>query len=176
MEKSFKLVYKHDREGKKSLTLLEGQLKTIDEFTIQYSCSLELKDDYAYLIYNFNKKNEHYVKGLEAYTGIKQTGDIALFYAGSDYFEQRKVLYKYHIDIYKEIMKNEIFRKIIIDGINNCADNISKMRLVFYEYDRYQTGFDQPLLHTMFVDKSLDIVKNIILVELKKIKYQHLKV
>ncbi len=64
--------------------------------------------------------------------------------------------------------------KVLLDGIppeytevkmNNCGEKELPEKFSTSEYqlllvaEKYQTGFDQPLLHTMYVDKRLDGVK-----------------
>ena len=95
--------------------------------------------------------------------------------------ESRELAVKYKKEFDKQIIENEYpFKTLVaftgtieLDGIEYTEDNMNNIDKkiecalkddpyrILIVADKYQTGFDEPLLHTMYVDKRLHGVKTV---------------
>ena len=95
--------------------------------------------------------------------------------------ESRELAVKYKLEFDKQIIENDFPFKtlvaftgtVLLDGIEYTEDNMNNIDKkiecalkddhyrILIVADKYQTGFDEPLLHTMYVDKKLHGVKTV---------------
>ena len=95
--------------------------------------------------------------------------------------ESRELAVKYKLEFDKQIAENDLPIKTLVaftgtiplDGIEYTEDNMNDIDKkiecalkddpyrILIVADKYQTGFDEPLLHTMYVDKKLHGVKTV---------------
>lgn len=78
-----------------------------------------------------NEKGYRNMRAVVAFSGSVEDGGISYTEADMNGFGEKELPEKFHTDEYKVLLVAE----------------------------KYQTGFDEPLLHTMFVDKKLDGIK-----------------
>jgi len=88
---------------------------------------------------------------------------IQYYYAFLDYLKERKSPYKAIVAFSGE--REFLGKKITEAKLNGFSDSVTKERFKEDSYrflivaDKYQTGYDEPLLHTMYVDKPLSGIK-----------------
>ena len=88
---------------------------------------------------------------------------ISYFYAIRDYLEARKSPYRAIVAFSGEHEFNGT--KVTEASLNGFSSNLIADRIQEHPYrflvcaDKFQTGYDEPLLHTMYVDKALSGVK-----------------
>ena len=95
--------------------------------------------------------------------------------------ESRELAVKYKLEFDKQIIEQDLpFETLVaftgtieLDGIEYTEDNMNNIDKkiehalkddpyrILIVADKYQTGFDEPLLHTMYVDKKLHGVKTV---------------
>ncbi|GAA4839478.1 type I restriction endonuclease subunit R [Algivirga pacifica] len=119
------------------------------------------------MIDHFNREVKHLING-EAKTMVV-TKDIvsAIKYkqAFDAYLKEIKSPYKAVVAFsgkktYKGVEYDEVSMNNFEDKKNDIPKNFNKPQYRFLIVaDKYQTGFDQPLLHTMYVDKKLSDVQ-----------------
>ena len=88
---------------------------------------------------------------------------ISYYYAIRDYLQTRKSPYKAIVAFSGEHELNGT--KLTEASLNGFSSNVIADRIQEHPYrllvcaDKFQTGYDEPLLHTMYVDKALSGVK-----------------
>ncbi len=109
MERMLSLVL--DDEGKKSLTLLAGDARKIDEFTTKkFENSDQIREYYKDKIDPYLQENANYLEAIQKRTGKNFKGRVVILEMCNDdssyYYRDRTVLYKKHIIAFKEMIKD----------------------------------------------------------------------
>ncbi|MBU3214793.1 DEAD/DEAH box helicase family protein [Clostridium estertheticum] len=148
--------YELKQSNKKLKSFVEGHKIAIDEKS-------------HIMIEHFNKNVRHLInnkakamvvtKSIEAAMKYKDAFDEYLAEINSPYkaivsYSGKKAHYKTGEEM------NEVDMNRFLDGDNDIPEQFKKNEYRFLIVaDKYQTGFDQPLLHTMYVDKELSDVQ-----------------
>lgn len=121
------------------------------------------------MIDHFNKNVKQLINGKAKAMVVTKSIESAIKYkdAFDDYLKEIKSPYKAivafsgkknHYKTGEEL--TEVKMNNFEDGNNNIEDQFEKNEYKFLIVaDKFQTGFDQPLLHTMYVDKQLSDVQ-----------------
>ena len=82
---------------------------------------------------------------------------IDAYIAEKDYKDVR-TLVAFSGTVYDPDVKGCEYTEYLLNSIKSSAipEEFAKSYLVLVVAEKYQTGFDQPLLHTMYVDKKLN--------------------
>ena len=110
MERTLSLVL--DDEGKVSLTLMQDEANKIDEFTTKkFEDSEQIRDYFKDEIEKFLKEKKSYIDAISKRLGKKYRGRIVILEVQNKdnnlVFHERRVLYKKHFKVFKEIIKNK---------------------------------------------------------------------
>ncbi len=109
---TYYLVFAFDKECKNSIVLKEGTLEQLDSFTSKFDSSLDIRKRFKKEISDFCEKNNAYIKMMEEKNKRKETGDIVIYYIDQSksrgpIYKRKRVLYKYSIKAFYEIIKNK---------------------------------------------------------------------
>jgi len=104
------LVICIDQQGKKRKLLETGPIERIDTITSEIESPLELRYYYGDKIDEFNDMYAPYMDGLTIKNRRKENGDIALFTTRNKEYARIKILYKKHIEVFKEVIKDNEFK------------------------------------------------------------------
>lgn len=99
-----------DQQGKKHQVLEKGPIERIDNITSEMESSLELRSYYLDKISIFKEKFGTYMDTLSVKNKRKENGDIALFTTINKEYSRIKVLYKKHIEVFKNVIRNYEFQ------------------------------------------------------------------
>lgn len=109
MERCLSLVL--DEIGNISLTLEKMEAKKLDKYIIKnFSSSEEIRKKYESKINAYLKQHHAFITKVELYNEKKYAGSIVITELQNDLtIKKKKVLYKKHMVIFKEITKNKKF-------------------------------------------------------------------
>lgn len=114
---TYYLVYAFDRECERSVTLKEGTLEEIDNFTSKFNNSNEIREAFKKDIEFYRRDKQEFIERIEKKTGKKETGDIVVHSIECGRSREKinkrtRVMYKYHKDVLNEILSNQKFMEI----------------------------------------------------------------
>lgn len=99
-----------DQQGKRKTILETGPIEKIDAITSEAESPIELRYYYSEKIEEFQEKYQTYMDDLTRKNKRIENGDIALFTTRNKEFARIKILYKKHLKVFKEIIKDYDFQ------------------------------------------------------------------
>ncbi len=148
--------YDTKKANKKIRSFVEGHELAISD---KARTMIDHFNKHVYFLIDHKAKAMVVCKSIEAAMKYKDAFDHYLKELNSPYksivaFSGKKKHYKTGEELTEEKMN------AFSDGINDIPKQFKKLEYRFLIVaDKYQTGFDQPLLHTMYVDKELSDVQ-----------------